>query len=120
MGWYVARLLPHLVRWVRLRLRVGFLLVRWRVGFLLPLVGLLLLVGWLLQSVLLLPDSRPLARSCCPLVRYSVTHCPLVRCPLARATVIGSVRWWWLLIEPHAPRPYQPWFQSLGVGAAAA
>jgi hypothetical protein len=54
MGWCVARLLRVLVR---LRLRAGLLLVQWRVGLLLPLVGLLLMGGYSPQSRVLLPDS---------------------------------------------------------------
>jgi hypothetical protein len=46
MGWCVARLLPHLVLWVRRRL-----LVRWRVGLLLLLAGLLLIAGYSLPLV---------------------------------------------------------------------
>jgi hypothetical protein len=107
-GWCVAH--PHLVLWVRLRLRV-----RWRVGFLLLLVRLLRIGGYSLPLVLL-PDLRLPARWCCPLVRYSVTHCPLVP-----AMVIGSVRSSSLCQpEPHAPHRYQPWFQRSGVGAADA
>jgi hypothetical protein len=105
MGWCVAH--PHLVRWVRRRL-----LVQWRVGFLPPLVG------YSLQSVLL-SDSLPQARWCCPLACYSVTHCLLERCPLARAMVIELVR---SLCQPEHQRrhPYQRWFQPSGVGDVGA